>query len=162
MCLVYNYLNCHNAEAPQPPYKAAAPRPCSRQPRSRRLASRTIVAQGTAAAPRPPSPSPPRCFSVARAAAGVLPWGKGPHRPAFLLPLPFPLQRLLAVATVPRLIAIRLPRSLAPLSKPLNAFPSSLSFSQGKPKPKSWTKSRLHDSPMSPAADAIARLAAGV
>jgi hypothetical protein len=53
-----------------------------------------------------------------------------------------PRARLLAV--------IHLPQPLAPRLKPLNAFPSSFSFSQAKPELKSWSESRLCDSPASP------------
>jgi hypothetical protein len=97
-----------------------------------------------------------------RAAAGVPPWGKGPRWPIFPFPLPFLPRRLLAVITVPRLAAICLPRSPAPRSKPLNVFPSLLSFSQAKPELKSWPESRFRDSPMIPATAAVARLAGGV
>jgi hypothetical protein len=69
---------------------------------------------------------------------------------------------LLAIAIVPRLAVVCLPRPMAPHPNPLNAFSSSLSFSQAKPESKPWPESRLRDFPMSRHRPPLQDLAAGV
>jgi hypothetical protein len=131
-------LEPESSHGTSPTPARAAPCACTSRP-----LGRPIKPPPRALGPSIPQPPPrlanPSCVSpppqhlasslLPRATTGVLPWGKGYRRPAFPLPLPIPPRHLLAVAAMLRLAVVCLPWSPAPRSKPLNTFPSSLSFS---------------------------------
>jgi hypothetical protein len=88
------------------------------------------------------APSPPPITEAPRG-GGHRRWPFSPRFPAF------PRARLLTGASPPHLTVARLPRPPALRLNPVDAFPSSLSFSQAKPELNPRRESRLRGSPTS-------------